>query len=169
MADFNKAIPIIFKWEGGFADFKEDPGGATNRGITIGLFKVWAQSLGLTPTVEALKSLTEDQAKKIYKSQFWDKMQGDKFESQDLANIVFDGFVNMGSNAIKILQDVLSIPEDGIIGPQSLKAINEAHPNIIFGLYKAARIKYYNDLVIRKPEMKIFLKGWLNRINSFNL
>ncbi len=169
MADFNKAIPNVLKWEAGWVKNPADPGGATNRGIIFSIFVKWATELGMQPTEDALKNLTEDQAKKIYKGQFWNKMQGDKFESQDLANIVFDGFVNCGHNGIKLLQEILGVTADGEIGPKTLTAINVSNPHIVFGLYKSARIKYYNDLAIRKPEMKIFLKGWLNRINSFNL
>ncbi len=75
----------------------------------------------------------------------------------------------MGHNGIKVLQGVLGLPADGIVGPKTLEQVNESNTTIVFGLYKGARVKYYNDLVARKPEMKIFLNGWLKRANSFNL
>ena len=75
MADFEKAIPLILKHEGGWVDDKDDLGGATNRGIIFKVFKLYAEQLGLLPTKEALKTLTEAQAKQIYKLQFWDKMR----------------------------------------------------------------------------------------------
>ncbi|MES1221182.1 MAG: glycosyl hydrolase 108 family protein [Bacteroidota bacterium] len=167
MANFDKAITIILAHEGGFVDNKFDQGGATNKGITFKLFKEYAVSLGLPKTVEALKTLTSDQAKFIYREQFWNKMRGDEIKDQQLANIVFDGFVNMGNRAIKMLQIEMGNPADGIIGDRSLMVINQANPKILFEDYKDARIKFYNDLVARKPDQKIFLKGWLNRINSF--
>lgn len=178
MADFQKAIGHTLRWEGGFVDHPDDPGGATNRGITIGVFKRYGPSLlSVNPTVENLKALTEAQAKVIYKAIFWDGIDGDKIKSQEVAAIYFDGVVNMGGphgrgNGVKVMQRTLramgfNIDVDGIHGPQTLAAINVAHPVSLHNNYKAARAEYYKDLARRKPSMSVFLKGWLNRIYSF--
>lgn len=172
MADFERAIPIILKHEGGFVDHPADPGGATNRGIIFSLYKQYAKALELPDTVDGLKNLTEDQAKFIYKGHFWDKMRGDDFKSQAVADIVFDGYVNMGNKALKLLQVELGIGTitevDGIIGPMTLSILNFAAPEVVFEGYKDTRIQFYQDLAVRKPKLQVFLKGWLNRINSFN-
>lgn len=168
MADFEKAIPIILKHEGGYVDHPSDPGGATNRGIIFSLFKQYALVLGLEKTKEALKTLTEDQAKFIYREHFWNTMRGDDFVNQQVANIVFDGYVNMGTRALKMLQVELGVDVDGIIGDNTLAVVNQSAGGVVFNGFKEARIEYYESLAERKPSMKVFLKGWLNRINSFN-
>lgn len=168
MADFEKSIHIILKHEGLFADHPKDPGGATMRGITFTLFKRYADWLGVAPTVEVLKTLTEGQAKVIYKAEFWDKMQGDKFKSQRVADIVFDAYVNMGPRALKIFQTEIGVEADGVIGPVTLSILNNANPLLVFEGFKDARIYFYNNLAKQNPNMKVFLNGWLNRINSFN-
>lgn len=168
MADFEQAVKVVLKHEGGYVNHPADPGGATNRGIIFSLFKQYAKSLGLEPTVDALKTLTEDQAKFIYREHFWDKMKGDDIQSQAVAEIVFDAFVNMGVRAIKLLQIELGVSVDGHIGPVTLAAINHAAPGVLFEQFKDARTDYYNRLAENKPSMKVFLKGWLNRVNSFN-
>lgn len=167
MADFEKAIPIILKHEGLFSDHPADPGQATMRGIIFKLFKRYAALLELPPTIEALKALTEHQAKQIYKMEFWDRMQGDKFLSQKIANIVFDFFVNAGKPAIVKLQMTIGSWADGIVGPETLQAVNSGAEDIIFQEYKQARIDFYNRLVEKKPQLAVFHKGWLNRVNSF--
>lgn len=167
MADFEKAIPTILKWEGGFVDHPADPGGATNRGIIFSLFKQYAKSLGLLPDITGLKNLTEAQAKKIYKVHFWDRMSGDLIKSQNVATIIFDAFVNCGNNGIKIAQREAGVEADGAFGPNTLAVINQASPKVLYAGIKDGRIKYYNDLAERKPQLKVFLKGWLNRANSF--
>lgn len=167
MADFEKAVSIILKHEGLFVDHPSDPGGATNRGIIFKLFKRYAAVLEVPPTVEALKALTEHQAKQIYKMEFWDRMQGDKFTSQKVANIVFDFFVNAGKPALVKLQVTVGAWADGVIGPETLQAVNNGNETIIFEEYKQARIDFYNQLVERKPKLAVFHKGWLNRVNSF--
>lgn len=167
MADFEKSIPHILKWEGGYVDHPADPGGATNRGIIFTIFKQYAGVLGLPPTKEGLQQLTEGQAKLIYREQFWNRMKGDLINDQQVADIIFDGFVNCGRNGLKIAQREAGTDADGEIGNNSLQAINLANPRILFAGIKDARIKYYENLAERKPAMKVFLKGWLNRINSF--
>lgn len=167
MADFEKAIPIILKHEGGFVDHPADPGGATNRGIIFSLFKQYAKALGLLPTIDALKSLTEDQAKFIYREHFWDRMQGDLFNDQQVANIVFDAYVNCGKRGLELIQKEVGVWCDGSIGPQSLEAINAANPHLLFDGFKDARKDYYIRLAERKPALKVFLKGWLNRVEAF--
>ena len=167
MANFDKAITIILGHEGGLSDNKADHGGLTNYGLTFDLFKIWAESIGLPKTKEALKSISIQDAKEIYFQAFWMKMKGNDWKDQQLANIVFDGFVNMGNRSIKMIQKEAGIEADGIIGDRSLMVINRANAKLLFDGYKDARIKFYNDLVARKPDQKVFLKGWLNRINSF--
>jgi len=167
MAEFEKAIPNVLKWEGGYVNHPSDPGGATNRGIILTVFKKYAAELGLTPDVDGLKKLTEEQAKIIYKRQFWDLMRGDEIRDQQVADIIFDGFVNMGRNALKIAQRVMGETIDGQFGPSTISTLNAASGRIFFDSYKDARVMYYKNLVDKKPSMQVFLKGWLNRINSF--
>jgi len=167
MADFEKAIPNVLKWEGGYVNNPADPGGATNRGIILSVFKPYAGELGLTPDVEGLKQLTEEQAKVIYKRQFWDAMRGDEIKDQQVANIIFDGFVNMGKNGLKIAQRVMGETIDGKFGLRTISTLNAAAARIFFDSYKDARVMYYKNLAERKPTLQVFLKGWLNRVSSF--
>ena len=167
MADFEQSVGLVLKHEGGFVNHPSDPGGATNRGIIFTLFKQYAKSLGLLSTVDGLKNLTEDQAKFIYREHFWNTMKGDEIINQNIADILFDGYVNMWTKAIKLMQKEAGAEADGVIGPGSLQAINNANARILFQGYKDARIKFYKDLAAKKPKLQVFLKGWLNRINSF--
>lgn len=168
MANFEDAIPIVLKHEGGFSDHAADPGGATNRGIIFNLFKRYAPTLGLKPDLQSLINLTEEQAKVIYKKEFWDKMSGDEFANQQVANILFDAYVNMGPRALKMFQKVIGVTSDGVIGPKTIYAANKANPKIVFDGFKDQREMFYRNLADSKPHMKVFLNGWLNRVNSFH-
>lgn len=170
MAKFELAIPRILKWEGGYVNHPNDPGGETNMGITDRLDGRVDHMVDVDgddyPDVN-IKDLTVDQAKEIYKREFWDKMLGDFIESQALAEIIFDGFVNCGKNGIRLLQDILNVEVDGYFGPRTLQVLNLCDERTVYHKYKQARIDYYNNLADKKPALEVFRKGWLNRINSF--
>ncbi len=174
MANFNLFISTILKHEGGFVDDPLDRGGATNKGITMKTFQDTAQSiLGIAPTLENLKNLTDAQAGEIYKARYWDKIKGDDIELQDLANIMFDFAVNSGpGRAAKYLQSILqdmgeNISVDGAIGPNTLNALSRVDSVEVYRQYKQRRIEFYHKIVENNPSQERFLKGWLNRINSF--
>ncbi len=170
MASFDLFLPIVLRFEGGYVDDPTDPGGETNKGITMQTFQQCSHELlGIDPTSENLKNLTDAQAGVIYKTLYWNKIQADSFAAQALANIVCDFFVNAGTHATKLLQHVLNnmganVIEDGTIGQASVQAL-AAFDNVqVYRQYKQGRIRYYQTLGQRFPQ---FLQGWLNRVNSF--
>lgn len=170
MADFDKAVAKVLKHEGGYSNHPADPGGETNRGLTDrldgkvdGMIDVDGDGDGDI----SVKGLTEEQAKQVYKTRFWDRMQGDLIKSQPVAEIIFDAYVNTGVNGLKMLQREIGVVADGIFGPNTIAVLNRAAPKVVFEGFKDARVQFYNSLATRKPELKVFLKGWLNRVNSF--
>lgn len=174
MANFNAYIPLLRKIEGGFVNDPDDPGGATNKGITLKTFEIFAQSLlGIEPTLENLKALTDSQAAKIFKVGWWNKMKGNKIKSQDVAEIVIDHSIHSNRRvATKMAQRVMNrlgqfLVDDGVFGTLTLKAINTVNPAKFHKLYKKARIEYYKRLTDLKPRLRKFLPGWINRANKF--
>jgi lysozyme family protein len=170
MADFDVFLPLLLGFEGGYVDNPTDPGGETNKGVTMATFRTSSHSLlGVDPTSANLKALTDAQAGILYKNLYWDKMQGDNFGLQELANIVCDFYVNAGTHATSMLQTVLNnmgahLVVDGGIGAASLQAMSALPPDQIYNNYKQQRIAYYQNLGVRYPQ---FLKGWLARVNAF--
>ncbi|AEO41858.1 glycosyl hydrolase 108 family protein [Xanthomonas euvesicatoria pv. eucalypti] len=174
MADFNAFFPTLLKHEGGFVNDPVDPGGATNKGITLSTFKAYAQNLlGIEPSLANLRALTDAQAGVIYKAQYWDRLRADQIALQPLANIVFDFYVNAGNNAIKLLQTVLNsqtggkLVADGRMGPATFAALASSNQQDLYARYKAGRRDYYHRLVAARPALGKFLKGWLARVDSF--
>jgi lysozyme family protein len=170
MASFDIFLPMLLKFEGGYVDDPADPGGETNKGVTMATFQGCAHELlGIDPTSDNLKALTDGQAGILYKALYWNKIQGDAFVLQDLANIGCDFFVNAGTNATKLLQNVMiqmgaNISADGVIGPGSIEALVGLPQLEVYRRYKQGRIAYYQNLGQKYPK---FLQGWLNRVNAF--
>ncbi|MRJ06266.1 MAG: peptidoglycan domain protein [Epsilonproteobacteria bacterium] len=117
----------------------------------------------LYSTPEAL-----EEVQKIYRREYWDKIRGDDIESQKVANRLFAFAVNAGvKRSSKLLQKIVGVREDGIIGKITLGALNSIPtPGVVSKGFDLGMESYYKGLVINKPKYKIYLKGWLNRIKK---
>ena len=154
MANFNQAVSLTLKNEGGFTDNPADPGGATNMGIE-------QRDLPDTP----IRSLTVAQATAFYSDRYWKGLYG-SIESQAVANKLFDLGVLFGvGTAVKTLQTVLLITQDGVFGPATLSALNAAG-DAVLPEYKAAMLDRANEIVGQNPAEAVFLDGWERRIQS---
>lgn len=164
MAKAELLKPFILRWEGGFVDDPLDRGGATNKGITIGTFRNF---YGKDATVEQLKNITDEQWLRIFKSGYWDKWKADDIENQSIADIVVDwAWASGTATSIKQVQKILGVAVDGIVGNDTLTAINTADQSSLFDKIRNRRIEFVENIVKRDPSQARFLKGWKNRINS---
>jgi lysozyme family protein len=55
---------------------------------------------------------------------------------------------------------------DGVIGPKTMAAINDANPKNLIAKFSDARANFYQGIVARKPDQARFIKGWLNRVEE---
>ena len=130
MANCEKLIPFIQKWEGGFANDPTDRGGATMRGITLATFRAYRKAKGgATPSVADLKNISDAEWKAVYKTMFWDKWKADSIQSQKIANILVDWVWGSGVHGIKNPQRILGVVDDGIVGNKTISAVNFADPD----------------------------------------
>ena len=169
MADVNKLAPYILKWEGGFVDHKADKGGATNMGVTIGTWRQNGYDKDGDGDIDVidLKLLTkQDVINRILKPHYWDRWKADQIVSQPIANILVDWVWGSGKWGIIIPQRLLGVEVDGIVGQQTITAVNKQSPADLFARIKTARLTFLNDIVKNNPSQRVFLKGWINRLND---
>lgn len=97
-SNFARALKLVLKYEGGYVNHPSDPGGPTNKGVTLATFRRYVKKGG---TVADLKAITDAQVATVYHEQYWDAVDGDGLPSGiDFA--VFDFAVNSGvSRALK--------------------------------------------------------------------
>lgn len=173
MASFETAYQIVAGHEGGYQNNPNDSGNYNSLGQLVGTnwgisAPVYESFVGYPPTQSDMQTMSISTAKAIYKQRFWDVIKGDQINNQSVATILFDGRVNHGSFGVVLMQRILGVEDDGVVGPITLSAINSANPQWLFNEYKQAREDFYNYLVNQDPTQIVFLNGWLARINSFN-
>lgn len=159
--EIDKFISYIKSWEGGYANDPRDSGGPTNKGITIATFR---SVFGQSKTIDDLKNMTDEQWWKVFKTKFWDKYKADNINDEWLRYLLVDWLWGSGKWAIIKVQKYLGLNPDGIVGPKTIAAINDKDPKELFTSLWKLRSDYLYS--ISKGKNRVFLKGWLRRLNG---
>lgn len=154
----------ILEREGGFVDDPLDKGGATNHGITQATLSAWR---GKPVSVEDVKNLDVAEARSILRDRYLAKPGIDKLASPELRAAVLDWSVNSGPvNAIKGLQRAVDVPEDGVMGPLTIRSANAENGRKLAVLVHCQRLKFLGRLITDKPTQAKFAAGWLARVSE---
>ena len=168
MANIDVLVPKILKWEGGFVNNPNDKGGPTNEGITL---STWKQ-VGYDKTgdgeinVDDIKILNEADFKFVLRI-YWNRWKADSIQNQSIADILVDWVWGSGKWGVVIPQELLGVETDGVVGRDTITAVNSANQEQLFNKIFQARVSFLQAIVKHHPSQSIFLKGWLNRLNDF--
>lgn len=154
MAQFDREILEI---EGGYVNDPDDLGGETKYGISKRSYPK-----------EDIRGLTVHRAIELYMRDIWVPNRLTEINNQTTANIIFRFIVHTGAyRAIKLIQqtvnEYITITIDGVIGSQTLKAINTINDICLQTALRVTICRYYLRLVTRIPSQEKFLKGWIKR------
>lgn len=139
----------------GYVNIPADRGGETKYGI--------AQNAN--PNVKVY-TIDLEEAMGVYYNSYWLRGRCDKL-TPAIALIHFDGCVNHGTGrASKFLQRAVGVVEDGQIGPGTIGAVLEADPQQVIENLSQIRTQFYKAIAEKNPSQKIFLNGWLRRIDE---
>lgn len=147
--------------EGGFQNDARDRGNWTTGVIGKGQNK--GTKFGITamsyPDLD-IRNLTIAQAKDVYRRDYWDRLKLDRVPAGvDLA--LFDFAVNSGRDrAAKTVQVSVDVDADGLIGNETIAAINAADPNDLAAEICDRRMSFLRSL----PTFKTYGKGWTTRV-----
>jgi len=144
---------IIDHIEQGFSDHPNDPGGATNYGITERV----ARKHGYTGD---MRDLPRELAIEIYHSDYWDNTILQHIKNH-VAFHVYDCSINSGySRAIKLLQRAIGVAEDGKIGADTVNGISRYTEKELVLRFCIVRMHFYGTL----NNFSSFGTGWRNRL-----
>lgn len=181
MADFDKSFKKVLMME--FSDKKnalhknQGENGLTYMGIYQSAYPNW---IGWSQIETILKKHNGDIKKAsiecyddtvlysavgmFYDKEFYSKMKLNYINSQKIVDEMFCGGVNYGVKiAIKLAQRVIGVLDDGMIGQQTIKALNSFNDVIFDVEFDKLEIKHYESLVAKNPNFERFIKGWRNR------
>ncbi len=183
MQDVEKIAEEIVAREGGYVNDPDDPGGATNHGVTIHTMRRLGLDLNGDGAVDAqdVRVLSQDQAIAIFIDHYFERPRIAELPAPLHAS-VFDMYVNAGANAVRILQRLLrdmriDVAVDSVIGPQTIAAAHQglaAAPAHFVDAYGIARRNYYYALADRRPASRKYARsrdggkgGWIVRAEEF--
>ena len=136
---FKRSLDFVLKWEGGWSNHPNDPGGATMRGVIQSVYDAYRYSHGMNK--QSVKNITDEELQEIYLNNYWKPARCNELPWPECA-AKFDTAVNCGvSRANRWGED------------------RNAHELLV------ERARHYLSLVFAKPkQFRVFLKGWLNRL-----
>lgn len=173
--NFDSAVSVVLKHEGGYTNNPSDPGGPTDFGISLRFLRAAGidgdGNRSTHVTIADIKSLTPNKAKNIYYKFYWKKNNFNKVNSLRIATSLLDMNVLMGNEAILLMQRALNEPrqivkEDAIMGPETLNAINNFNPSELNDDFKKECKSYFDLICLKNPKLGIFKKGWYNRVDD---
>ena len=146
---FDDAFTRLIGNEGGYVNDPRDAGGETKFGISKRAY----------PDVN-IASLTLDDAKAIYKRDYWDRAKADQYDGQ-IGFHLFDAAVNSGvDRAIRLLQAAAGTMPDGKVGPGTMAAIAALPAPVLVARMNAERLEFMASL----GSWDHFGRGWAHRI-----
>ena len=169
----------ILSREGGYVNDTDDPGGATNHGVTVHTMRRLGIDLNNDGAVDArdVQLLSMERARTIFIDHYFHGPGLDQLP-EPLQMTVFDMYVN----AVKILQRLLNqmridVAVDGALGPQTTAAAQKAMvaaPDHFVDAYGIARRNYYYALAYGRRASRKYAKrrdggkgGWSTRAEDF--
>ena len=139
-SNFPEALRLVLKHEGGYVDHPQDPGGATNKGITIGTLSDWLKR----PASKAeVRNISDATVAAIYRKNYWDAMNADSLPS-GVDYAVFDYAVNSGVGRARL----------------HFKETNSGTPSQVIKALCARRLRFLRNL----RTWPTFGKGWARRV-----
>lgn len=184
MANYKDVVDFFLIWEGGLSRDEKDSASKypcptphlgyrtwhTNKGIT---YATWVAYFGTDRDSEFF-NMTREHLEHIFKVGYWDKVKGDEIDSSAIGAVLVSWAWGSGSKtAIKQMQKLLNdlgdkLKVDGVIGKNTLKAINNKDEVELFEAAVEARRKFFISISKDGTNNAKFRRGWLRRLDSFN-
>lgn len=166
---FQHALDFVLSREGGYVNDSTDKGGETKFGISdkrdgIADGKTDVNGDGKPDTT--IKELSAEQAAQIYYRDYWQAAYCTNWPD-GISLFVFDAAVQHGVKAaIRQLQSAAGVTADGIVGPNTNRAVIGADPEWLLNRCFLRRSRFYADIIKSNASQGKYLSGWFNRLDE---
>jgi len=144
---FDQALQFVLQWEGGYVNHPSDPGGATNRGITQRTYDAYRARQGLPS--QDVRYITDEEVRDIYYNDYW---------------------IASGANNLPPPLDIVHFDTAVHSGPgqaqRFLQQVTDTEPCSRAERYLQLREEYLRKIVSKNSRLQVFMRGWMNRLNS---
>lgn len=168
MANIKELVAFISRCEGGYTNDPSDSGGPTNRGVTLVTWQKTGYDKNGDGTIDEhdITRIThEEMVEVVLRPHFWNVWQADKINNQAIANLLVDWLWMSGHRTIFMVQKMLGVKVDGVVGSQTLHALNSfPDQSLLFDRIKTSRINDIHRICKQRKKNLRFKRGWLNRI-----
>jgi len=172
MAEFIKGFQKTIDAEGGYVNDPDDPGGETYKGVARKIHSKWEgwtnidmlkRQPGFPASIDKDAEIRE-LVGEFYLVNYWNKLKGDEIINQEVAESIFDFGVNAGAaTSAALAQMVVGANADGVIGPDSLSAINAFNPEHFQAAFTVEKIRRYIAICNKRETSRKYFYGWVNR------
>lgn len=158
----SELIDAIIEREGGYVNHVADRGGATKFGITLATLSAWRSA---DCTADDMKALSVAEAREIYGAEYITRPGFDRIASEALRATLVDYGVHSGPRvAIRSLQRILKVAQDGNLGPQTEQAANLTDGRRLAIKVLAGRARHLGRIITDDPKQAAFAAGWMDRV-----
>jgi len=157
---FVRIYEIVMKYEGGYVNHPNDPGGETYKGISRRAHPNWEGWM----LIDQKRPVPEDWVRGFYYEQFWKPLRCDEMPAP-IGEYLFDFAVNAGiRQAVKNIQMAAGVTADGILGPITMGAIRRSDVQVLMYKFLVHRINFYVTITTqRRKQFEVFFLGWIRR------
>lgn len=164
---FEDAFLVVIRHEGGYTNDPSDHGGPTNYGLTLQDLSTYR---GYQCSINDIRELSIPEAKLIYQSLYWNPMQLTHILSDKIQTAMFDQGVLSGiRTAVERIQAVVGVTVDGVMGPDTLRAVNNVPEELLLIKFISAMQLRYCSICVNDQTQIGFLQGWISRTQDLLL
>ena len=143
---------------------------ALNRGVTISTWRAQGYDKNDDGVIDVkdLKLISAEDAVNIMRKNYWNRWRAGDIQDQSIANALVDWVWSSGKNGIIIPQQLLGVKTDSIVGPQTIRALNQQNALAFFARLQKRRLQYIDNIIKAGPVQREHKSGWCRRINSIH-
>jgi lysozyme family protein len=155
---YDVCLPLLLLHEGGYTNHPSDPGGPTNFGITIFDYRKYVKP---GATAADVRAMTVEEAKRIYRTRYWDVQRCDELPA-GVDYVIFDYGVNSGiGRSGKVLRRLVKLSDrSSMISDDAIAAVCAIDAATVVTSICEERLRFLRSL----RTWPVFGSGWNRRV-----